>query len=71
MALFWIRRTNDGRLLRDGPRTLLRSNDAQGCQGSCLKTRCTTLVPMPSFLPILRMPSPLALNSSIRASTGA
>src|SRR4030088_3545584 len=38
MALFWIRRTNDGRLLRDGRRTLLRSNDAQGCHGSCLKT---------------------------------
>jgi hypothetical protein len=32
-------------------------------------TRCTTLVPTPSFLPILRMPSPFALNSSIRAST--
>jgi hypothetical protein len=26
-------------------------------------------VPMPSFLPILRMPSPLALNSNILAST--
>jgi hypothetical protein len=24
--------------------------------GTSLKTRCTTLVPMPSFLPILRMP---------------
>jgi hypothetical protein len=32
-------------------------------------TRCTTLVPMPSFLPILRMPSPSGINSSIRAST--
>jgi hypothetical protein len=31
--------------------------------------RCTTLVPIPSFRPILRMPSPFALNSSIRAST--
>jgi hypothetical protein len=41
----------------------------QDCHGSCLKTRCTTLVPMPSFLPILRMPSPSALNSSIHAST--
>jgi hypothetical protein len=28
-----------------------------------LKTRCTTLVPMPSFRSILRMPSPLAFNS--------
>jgi hypothetical protein len=34
-----------------------------------LKTLCTTLVPMPSFLPILRLPSALAINSSIRAST--
>jgi hypothetical protein len=34
-----------------------------------LKTLCTTLVPMPSFLPILSMPFALALNSSIRAST--
>jgi hypothetical protein len=33
-----------------------------------LKTRCTTLVPIPSFRPILSIPSPLALNSSIRAS---
>src|SRR3979409_2575815 len=53
-----------------------RSNPARSrlgfdpdCHGTCLKTRCTTLVPMPSFLPILRMPSPLALHSSIRAST--
>src|SRR5882672_5659277 len=41
----------------------------QDGRGSCLKTRCTTLVPMPSFRPILRMPSPLALSSSMRAST--
>ena len=38
-------------------------------RGSCLKTRCTTLVPMPSFRPILTMPSPLAFSSRIRAST--
>jgi hypothetical protein len=37
--------------------------------GFSLKTRCTTLVPTPSVLPILRMPSPLALSSSMRAST--
>jgi hypothetical protein len=41
----------------------------QDCHGTCLKTPCTTLVPMPSILPILRMPSPLALNSRIRCST--
>jgi hypothetical protein len=29
-------------------------------------TLWTTLVPMPSFRPILRMPSPFALNSSMR-----
>jgi hypothetical protein len=32
--------------------------DARGVQdgrGSCLKTRCTTLVPMPSLRPILRI----------------
>jgi hypothetical protein len=46
----------------------MEKND-QGCHGSCLKTRCTTLVPTPSVLPILRMPSPLALNSNMRAST--
>jgi DNA invertase Pin-like site-specific DNA recombinase len=33
-----------------------------------LKTRCTTLVPTPSFRPILSIPSPLARNSNIRAS---
>src|SRR5450432_1698220 len=32
-------------------------------------TRCTTLVPMPSFRPILRMPSPLARSWRMRAST--
>ena len=37
--------------------------------GTSLKTRCTTLVPIPSDLPILRMPSPLALSSRMRAST--
>jgi hypothetical protein len=39
--------------------------------GVFLKTRCTTLVPIPSFRPILRIPSPLAFNSSIRASTAS
>jgi hypothetical protein len=33
-----------------------------------LETHCTTLVPIPSFRPILRIPSPLAFSSSIRAS---
>src|SRR5260370_20500518 len=32
-------------------------------------TRCTTLVPMPSFLPIFRMPMPSARSCRIRAST--
>jgi hypothetical protein len=40
-----------------------RSN--QDCHGACLKTRCTTLAPMPSFLRILWMPSPLALSATI------
>jgi hypothetical protein len=34
-----------------------------------LETRCMTLVPMPSFLPTLRMPSPLPSTLNIRAST--
>jgi hypothetical protein len=37
--------------------------------GPCVKTRCTTLVPMPSFRPILRILSPFAFSSNIRAST--
>ena len=37
--------------------------------GCCLKTRCTTLVPMPSLRPILSIPSPAPLSSIIRAST--
>ena len=36
--------------------------------GSCFKTRCTTLVPIPSSRPILSIPSPLPLNFSICAS---
>jgi hypothetical protein len=28
-------------------------------------TRCTTLVPIPSFLPILRIPSPLARKNAV------
>jgi hypothetical protein len=46
--------------------------DARGIQDGrrfCLKTRCTTLVPMPSFRPILRMPWPSVLNP--RRATGA
>jgi hypothetical protein len=54
--------------IRAGLNSASEKND-QDCHGSCLKTRCTTLVPTPSVLPILRMPSPLALNSSMRAST--
>jgi hypothetical protein len=49
-------------------KVLAHTGPAASCQdgrGSCLKTRCTTLVPMPSFRPILRMPSPLAFSSSI------
>ena len=52
-----------------GRTQLSQEKNDQGCHGSCLKTRCTTLVPTPSVLPILRMPSPLALNSNMRAST--